>query len=228
MNETNKIKIEKKILEKNETIASNNRRLIHSKGAICLNLISSPGSGKTFLLERTLEILSNKIKCGVIVGDQLTSLDADRLSGKGATVRQIETGNTCHLEALQVSPLLEEVLSNGEKILFIENIGNLICPAAFDLGEDHKIGLLSVTEGEEKPLKYPSLFSRVNTFVITKTDLSKYTGWNRDLCIQNIFRVSPSAKIIETSAKTGEGLNAWINWLEEHLNEPHETVARAQ
>ena len=208
-----KVTVKRKVLEKNEVLAAGIRKELKRRGIIALNLISSPGTGKTLLLERTLERIGQRVKCAVIVGDQQTDNDARRLEGKGAPVRQIETGNTCHLDAGRIKDALDGLLYDGLRILFIENIGNLICPAAFDLGENMKVGLLSVTEGEDKPLKYPSLFCELDTFVLTKTDLIPHLEWNRNECIRNLKKVSPKCRIFEVSARTGAGLEGWIRWL---------------
>jgi len=176
-------------------------------------LISSPGSGKTFLLEKTLEGLRDRLGMAVLVGDQQTDRDAKRLEGKGTPVAQIETYSSCHLDAQRVAPYLEQVIGEQTRLLFIENVGNLVCPAAFDLGEHFKIALLSVTEGEDKPLKYPVLFSDSPVVVITKTDLVPHLDWDMAQCKKHIRRIRPDAKIFELSAKTGEGMGAWLDYL---------------
>jgi hydrogenase nickel incorporation protein HypB len=177
-----------------------------------INLISSPGSGKTYLLEKTLDALRNRIPCAVITGDQRTDNDARRLEGRGALVRQIETYDACHLEAGQIARLLPEVATAGTKLLFIENVGNLVCPAAFDLGEHFKVALLSTTEGEDKPLKYPSLFSQAPISVLTKIDLIPHLDWNIVACRENLRRIRPGVFIFELSSKTGEGMDAWLDY----------------
>lgn len=207
------IAVEQKVLSKNDEAAAANRSWLRARGITALNLISSPGAGKTLLLERTLEQLIGVAKCAVIVGDQQTDNDARRLSGKGAEVRQIETGNTCHLDALRVKEHLAAVCLPGTRLLFIENVGNLICPAAFDLGEDFKVALLSVTEGEDKPIKYPRIFSQVKAVVLTKTDLVPHLDWDGEKCLANLQRICPAAAVFELSAKTGEGLTDWIDYL---------------
>jgi len=206
--------IEKKILSHNDDLAEKNRAWLAKQGVTAINLISAPGSGKTFLLERTLERLKGRVKCAVITGDQQTDNDARRLAGKGAEVRQIETISACHLDAERVGQLLPEIVKDGVKLLFIENVGNLVCPAAFDLGENFKIALLSVTEGEDKPVKYPSLFSLAPVVVLTKTDLIQHLDWDIAKCRNYLNRIHPGIFIFELSAKTGEGMNAWINYLE--------------
>ena len=207
------VKVGKKVLDKNDMIAQSNRDWLHGKGVFSINLISSPGSGKTMLLEKTLERMQGRVACAVIVGDQQTDNDAKRLSGKGAEVRQIETGHTCHLDAERVKAVLSDVVGDNTRLLFIENVGNLICPGAFDLGEDRKVVLLSVTEGEDKPVKYPVIFSRVEAVIVTKTDLAPYVEWKREECLANIKKVAPGAPIFEVSAKTGEGMDKWLDYL---------------
>ncbi|MDD4873222.1 MAG: hydrogenase nickel incorporation protein HypB [Kiritimatiellae bacterium] len=208
------ITIEKKILSRNDEMADKNRYWLAERGVVAVNMISSPGSGKTFLLERTLERLRDRVKCAVITGDQQTDNDARRLAGKGAEVRQIETISACHLDAEKVGRLLPEIITTGIKLLFIENVGNLVCPAAFDLGENFKIALLSVTEGEDKPVKYPSLFSLAPVVILTKTDLIQYLDWDITKCRDYLRHIHPGVFIFELSAKTGQGMDAWIDYLE--------------
>ena len=207
------IRLEQKVLAHNDEIAGGNRAELTRRGVRTLNLISSPGSGKTALLERTLDTLKGEYPCAVITGDQQTDNDAKRLAGRGAAVLQITTGNTCHLDAASIAAGLPKVLTSETRFLFIENVGNLICPAAFDLGEDLKVALLSVTEGEDKPLKYPALFSLAEVILVTKIDLAPHVDWNRAQCLTNLHEVSPKAKIIELSAKTGAGFEQWIEYL---------------
>ncbi len=210
---TRKIEIERRILSANDQRAEHNRRWLTERGVLALNIIASPGAGKTTLLEATLKSLSGRLQCAVIAGDQQTHNDADRLSGKGAPVCQILTGNACHLEARQIAERLPSLVKPGVDLLLIENVGNLVCPAAFDLGEHHKIALLSVTEGEDKPIKYPALFSVSSVVVLTKIDLVAHLTWNRQECIRNIRHVRADASIFELSAKTGDGLADWLDFL---------------
>ncbi|MEO5371762.1 MAG: hydrogenase nickel incorporation protein HypB [Magnetococcus sp. DMHC-1] len=198
-------------------MAEANRRWFVSRNIMAINLISSPGAGKTLLLERTLEYLQGRIPCAVIVGDLQTDRDARRLQGKGAPVHQIETINSCHLDAGQVGRLLPRVVPEGTRLLIIENVGNLVCPAAFDLGEHLKIALLSVTEGEDKPLKYPTLFHQAPVVVITKVDLVPHLTWDMSLCVNNIRQVRPDAKIMALSARDGNGMDAWLHFLEQSV-----------
>ncbi len=206
--------LERKVLSENDAQAEENRSWLNARGIVAINLISSPGSGKTYLLERTLERLRGRVACAVITGDQRTDNDARRLIGKGAEVRQIETRNACHLDARRVGELLPEVAGAGVKLLFIENVGNLVCPAAFDLGETFKVALLSTTEGEDKPVKYPTLFSQAPVVVLTKMDLAPHLDWSLSLCRESLRRIRPGVYVFELSAKTGQGMDAWIEYLE--------------
>ena len=184
------------------------------RGVLAVNLISSPGSGKTELLVKTLERLRGRLTAAVVVGDQQTDNDARRLQGLGAPVRQIETGASCHLNAVQVGDTLPDVVGEGVRLLFVENVGNLVCPAAFDLGEQFKIAVLSVTEGEDKPLKYPVLFSDAPVAVVTKIDLLPHLDVRLEAIRANLRRVRPDVTIFEVSARTGVGLDVWIEYLE--------------
>jgi len=207
------VSLERKVLAENDAQAEVNRKWLSDHGVTAINLISSPGTGKTLLLERTLELLRGRVSCAVITGDQCTDNDARRLMGKGAPVRQIETVNSCHLDAERVGGLLPEVAGHGEKLLFIENIGNLVCPAAFDLGEHFKVALLSTTEGEDKPVKYPTLFSMAPVVVLTKMDLVPHLDWNLSRCREYLRQIHPGVFVFELSAKTGQGMGAWIEYL---------------
>ena len=207
------IDLERKVLAENDAQAAANRNWLSQHGVTAINLISSPGTGKTYLLERTLERLRGKVACAVITGDQCTDNDARRLRGKGAAVEQIETINSCHLDAIRVGRLLPVVAGNGVQLLFIENIGNLVCPAAFDLGEHFKLALLSTTEGEDKPVKYPALFSMAPVVVLTKMDLAPHLDWSLTACRESLRKIRPDVSIFELSAKTGEGMDAWIEYL---------------
>lgn len=208
------ILLERKVLSENDARAEANRTWLAERGVVAINLISSPGSGKTFLLERTLERLRGRVSCAVITGDQQTDNDARRLQGKGAVVRQIETVSACHLEAGRVGQLLPEVVQKGVKLLFIENVGNLVCPAAFDLGENFKVALLSATEGEDKPVKYPALFGMAPVVVLTKMDLAPHLDWDLAKCREYLRKIHPGVFVFELSAKTGQGMEAWIAYLE--------------
>jgi hydrogenase nickel incorporation protein HypB len=207
------IELERKVLEKNDTAAEGNRKFFEERGIVVVNIISSPGSGKTMLLEKTLDRLKGKIPCAVIVGDIQSDNDARRLQGKGAKVFQIETKSSCHLNAEQISKVLSNVIDRKTRILFIENVGNLVCPAAFDLGENFKIALLSIPEGEDKPVKYPVIFSNAKLVIITKNDLLPYMDCDIRKMRKFIRQNNPGVFIFELSAKTGEGMDAWIEYL---------------
>ncbi len=210
---TKRVELEQRLLARNDEAAAANRRWLAERGVVAVNLISSPGSGKTTLLERTLDRLQNRVPCAVIAGDQQTDLDARRLSGRGAHVHALETGSACHLNAEQVGSLLPHVVESDTRLLFIENVGNLVCPAAFDLGESFKVAVLSTPEGEDKPLKYPSLFVRAGVVVVNKIDLAPHVGWDAAVARRNIRRIHPGVFIFELSAKTGEGFDAWLDYL---------------
>ena len=197
------IVLESRVLARNDEFAEKNRTFLREKNCVAINFISSPGSGKTFLLEKTLEGLRGRVKCAVIAGDQQTDNDAVRLQDKGAPVVQIETGSSCHLNAEQVGETIEQVLEDGTELLFIENVGNLVCPAAFDLGENFKIALLSVTEGEDKPLKYPVIFHDATASVITKNDLLEHLSVDMDKYRDSLNKIHPHGRIFELSAMTG-------------------------
>jgi len=211
--ESHTINIGQDILGENNMIAERNRGYFEAKEILALNLVSSPGSGKTSLLEKTIKALSDKIKCYVIEGDQQTDNDARRIAATGAEVLQINTGNACHLDAHMVNDSLNQLKPAESSVLFIENVGNLVCPALFDLGEKQRILIFSVTEGEDKPLKYPNMFHTSDICIINKTDLLPYLDFNLELAKQNVLKINPEATIIELSAKTGEGMDLWINWI---------------
>ncbi|WP_372846806.1 hydrogenase nickel incorporation protein HypB [Pontiella sp.] len=210
---TKTVSLEQKVLARNDELADKNRAWLAERGVVAINLISSPGSGKTFLLEKTLEALDGKIKCGVITGDQQTDRDAQRLQGKGAKIRQVETISSCHLDAHQVWHALADVVDDDTQLLFIENVGNLVCPTAFDLGESFKVALLSTPEGEDKPVKYPVLFATAKAVVLTKMDLAEALDWDLAACRKYIQQVQPGANVIELSAKSGQGMDDWLNYL---------------
>lgn len=209
------ISIEENILAKNNRLASFNRALFREKGIFVLNLVSSPGSGKTTLLERTLRDLSQKLRCAVIEGDQQTDNDAQRIAATGVPVRQINTGTGCHLDADMIMHGTDAFDLDNLDILMIENVGNLVCPAAFDLGEHHKVAVLSVTEGEDKPLKYPQMFRNSTVMLLNKTDLLPYIDFDVEKCKEYARRVNPEIIIFELSARSGEGMEAWYRWLRE-------------
>ncbi|ELS00782.1 hydrogenase accessory protein HypB [Xenococcus sp. PCC 7305] len=208
-----KIDINQGILSKNERLAKSNRSYFKSKGLLVINLLSSPGSGKTALIEKMLQNYGDSWKIGVIVGDLATDNDARRLQSKGAPTVQITTGNACHLEAAMIARAAAKLDLDDLDLLVIENLGNLVCPAAYDLGEDLRAVLLSVTEGEDKPLKYPIMFKSAQIVVINKIDLAEAVEFEREKAIANIQKIAPQAQIFEVSAKNGQGINALHTYL---------------
>ena len=209
-----RIAMEGKVLSENERVATELRERFHHNQVFCVNLISSPGSGKTSLLERTLASFAPEDRVAVLTGDIQTDNDARRLSGFGFPVKQITTGGACHLDARMIRRALEDWDLGALDILFIENVGNLVCPTSFDLGEHHKIALLSVTEGEDKPLKYPATFFKADLMILNKIDLLPYVPFSLDLARNNARKVHPGIEIIEVSCTTGQGLDRWWQWLE--------------
>ena len=208
------VQVERDLLAANDSWARRNRERFAAAGTLCLNLVSSPGSGKTTLLVRTVAALAARRNVGVIEGDQQTSNDADRIRATGVPAVQVNTGKGCHLEAPMVAKALEKLRLGPGGVLFVENVGNLVCPALFDLGEAHKVAILSVTEGEDKPLKYPDMFRAADLVLINKVDLLPYLDFDVDLCEANARRVNPSVEVLRVSARTGEGMDAWLAWLE--------------
>ena len=213
------VRVERDILEKNDRIAATNRRLFAATRTLALNLVSSPGAGKTTLLVRTLEALSGKAPMAVVEGDQQTRLDADRIAATGVPALQINTGKMCHLDASMVSDAVAELGPPERGVLFVENVGNLVCPAGFDLGEAGKVVLASVTEGEDKPLKYPDMFHAARLVLLTKTDLLPHLDFDVDALEANVRRVNPRTDLLRVSARTGEGLEAWLDWIEARRRE---------
>jgi hydrogenase nickel incorporation protein HypB len=214
------ISIGKKVLDANQANANINRQLFADKGIFVLNIMSSPGSGKTTTLEQTLRILKNDIKCAVVVGDICTTNDADRLSVSGMPAIQINTdafGGDCHLTAHEVKHALKDLNLDELDLLIIENVGNLVCPAEFDVGEDARTVVLSVTEGEDKPLKYPLMFRESHIALLNKIDLLPYLDFDLTLAKKNISRIHPGMKMIDISAKTLEGFDLWTGWLKEQV-----------
>jgi hydrogenase nickel incorporation protein HypB len=207
------VKIERDILAKNNDYASNNRDYFSSRGIFALNLVSSPGSGKTSLLVKTIAALHGTLPVAVIEGDQQTDNDAARIRAAGAPAVQINTGKGCHLDAYMIGQALQQLQIKNNSLLLIENVGNLVCPAAFDLGEAHKVVILSVTEGEDKPLKYPDMFRAADLMLLNKCDLLPYLNFDIELAIEYAHRVNPSLQIIRISASSGEGMQAWLHWI---------------
>ncbi len=210
--------LESAVLAANDSVAEANRAWFRERGITAFNLISSPGSGKTLLLEKTLDALHLAgIPTAVIVGDQYGEADAARLRNRGAAVTQIQTHDSCHLNAGQLQTVLADAVPAGTRLVLIENVGNLVCPVAFDLGEDAKIALLSTPEGEEKPLKYPGLFAVAALVLLTKMDLAPVLEWDRELCLANLRTVNPDAIVLEVSARRGGGMDGWIDFLKCNL-----------
>lgn len=221
------VEIETSILSKNDAYAATNRARLAALGTLALNLVSSPGSGKTTLLCKTVSALMGRHPVAVIEGDQQTANDADRIRATGAPAIQVNTGKGCHLDAHMVGHAIEHLSPTPGGVLFIENVGNLVCPAAFDLGEATKIAILSVTEGEDKPLKYPDMFAAAGLVILNKVDLAPHCDIDMDLYETNARRVNPGVEVIRLSARTGEGMAAWLNWIEVQ-RAAHATAAAAQ
>ncbi|SIR54438.1 Hydrogenase nickel incorporation protein HypB [Aeromonas sp. RU39B] len=213
MSQRKLIAIERDVLDKNNQLAAHNREHFTAARQLVLNLVSSPGSGKTTLLCETLRRLKDQRPCAVIEGDQQTSSDAERIRATGVAAVQVNTGKGCHLDAQMVHDACHRLELAEGGVLFIENVGNLVCPAGFDLGERAKVAVLSVTEGEEKPLKYPDMFAAAELMIINKTDLLPHVSFDVARCIENARRVNPDIQVIQLSASTGEGMEAWLGWL---------------
>lgn len=207
------VQIEQDILGKNNEYAAANRRYFEGHGILALNLVSGPGSGKTTLLTRTITDLKEELPVCVIEGDQQTANDADRIRATGVPAIQVNTGKGCHLDAHMVGHAVESLKPEEGGVLFIENVGNLVCPAGFDLGEAHKVVILSVTEGEDKPIKYPDMFHAADLMLLNKVDLLPHLDFDVDQCIAYARQVNPRIKVLQVSATSGEGLAAWYQWL---------------
>lgn len=208
------IALEADILQKNNSLAERNRGYFEAKGIFALNFVSSPGSGKTSLLEKTLLHYPGKIRFFVIEGDQQTSHDADRIAATGAAVVQINTGKGCHLDASMIHESILQLQPSEESIVFIENVGNLVCPAMFDLGEFRRVVIISVTEGDDKPIKYPDMFHSADLCIINKTDLLPYVPFDIQKAKEYALQVNPHLEFIELSAYKEEGLSGWFEWIE--------------
>ena len=213
------VRIEQDILGKNNAYAAGNRRHFAEHGIFAVNLVSSPGSGKTSLLVKSIEMLQDKAKVAVVEGDQQTSNDADRIRATGAPAIQVNTGKGCHLDAHMVGHALERLALPDDSLLMIENVGNLVCPAAFDLGEAHKVVILSVTEGEDKPLKYPDMFHAADLMILNKVDLLPYLTFDVAKCVEFARRVNPRLQVMQVSATSGQGMEEWLGWLMAGLDE---------
>jgi hydrogenase nickel incorporation protein HypB len=211
------ITVERKVLAKNDAVASEIRGRLEENGVFAINIVSSPGSGKTSLVEKTIEHFSGRVNISVIEGDVQTDLDAQRVSAYNVPVVQIITNGGCHLDAGLVVDSLKSLDLVTTDLLIIENVGNLVCPAGYDLGEDMKVVVISVTEGDDKPLKYPKMFMNSKVLVINKTDLLPYVNCNIDMLRTNALKINPELKVFETSCTTGEGINEWCSFLESSI-----------
>lgn len=207
------VQIEQDILGRNNADAEANRARFADAGIFALNLVSSPGSGKTTLLVETVMRLKDRVPVAVIEGDQQTTFDADRIRATGAPALQVNTGKGCHLDAHMVSHALDTLAPPENSVLFIENVGNLVCPAAFDLGEAHKVAILSVTEGEDKPLKYPDMFAAADVMILSKVDLLPHLTFDVDRCLDYARRINPEITLLKLSTVSGEGMEAWLDWI---------------
>lgn len=213
LSQSRMLEIEQNILGKNDEYAQQNRHYFTDNGILTLNLVSSPGSGKTTLLTRTINDLKPDLSLSVIEGDQQTTHDAERIRETGVSAVQINTGKGCHLDAHMVGHAVENLAPDKDSVLFIENVGNLVCPAAFDLGEAHKVAILSVTEGEDKPLKYPDMFFAADIMLLNKIDLLPYLEFDVAMCIEYARRVNPDIQVLKISATSGEGMDEWYQWI---------------
>jgi len=207
------IKVVANVLKANEDMAAENRRRLKTKGIKVMNIISSPGAGKTTILERTIEALKSELRLGVIEGDIMTSKDAERIDRHGVPVVQINTGGGCHLDANMVNKALNELVLEELELLIIENVGNLVCPSSFDLGEDFKVVVLSVAEGDDKPLKYPAIFTKASVCLLNKIDLLPYSNFNLEVYYQDMASLNPGLYTFEISAWKEEGMQPWYNYL---------------
>jgi hydrogenase nickel incorporation protein HypB len=208
------VMLQQKVLARNDELAGRNREWLRERGVLAVNLMSSPGAGKTTLLERTARDLAGRLALSVIEGDQETALDAGRISAAGCQVVQVNTGVGCHLDAVMVADALHALDPRPGSVVIIENVGNLVCPALFDLGEATRIVLASVTEGSDKPAKYPHMFSRADVVVVTKTDLLPYVDFDTRRHAADVRQLSPGARMLQVSAVTGDGMQAWYDWLQ--------------
>lgn len=207
------ITIERKVLEKNDELAQRNRRMFFERGTFVINMVSSPGSGKTSILEKTLEHLKGQLRIAVVEGDVQTDLDAQRVATFGVPVVQIVTNGGCHLEAKLVSDALQNLPLDDIQLLIIENVGNLVCPSNYDLGEAMKVVVASTTEGDDKPLKYPSMFRNASVLIINKIDLVPYLNCSVETLKQNALKINPNLRVFETSCTSGKGIAEWCQWL---------------
>jgi hydrogenase nickel incorporation protein HypB len=217
---THEVTLEKKVLAANDRLAERNRGWLAARDVFALNLVSSPGAGKTTLLVRTVQELAARIPIAVVEGDQETARDAERIRVAGAEAMQVNTGTGCHLDAGMLARALEALDPPPHSLLMIENVGNLVCPALFDLGEAAKAVILSVTEGDDKPLKYPHMFRAASLMILNKVDLLPHVDFDVDACIAHARRINPDIEVLQVSATTGTGLKAWYRWLERRIVAP--------
>jgi hydrogenase nickel incorporation protein HypB len=219
------IEVHESLLAKNDDAAARNRARFARHGTLALNLLSSPGAGKTTLLSRTVDEFGHEQRCAVVVGDLETDNDARRIHRPHVQVAQITTGTACHLDADMVARGLDAMSLDGVRVMFIENVGNLVCPAAFDLGETKRVVLLSATEGEDKPLKYPPIFHSADLVLLTKIDVAEVLGFDRTAAVENIRRIAPQARLIQLSARSGEGMDEWYDFLRSDLTSAGNSAA---
>ncbi len=215
--EQKSIPVVQKLMTANEQVAAENRKSFHQANTTVMNIMASPGAGKTTLLMATIEAMRDKHSLGVIEGDVASQVDADKIATTGTPVVQINTGGGCHLDAPMVSGAMDALPLDDLNLVLVENVGNLICPVSFDLGQDYNVALLSVPEGHDKPYKYPGIFEAVDVVVVTKSDLQPYLDFDMEIFIKLVNGLNPDAQIIPLSAKTGEGMDIWVAWLEAHL-----------
>ncbi len=211
------VPLELRVLAKNERHAERNRGWLEGRGILALNLMSAPGAGKTTLLERTIRALGEELPVSVIEGDQATMLDAERIAATGCRTVQVNTGTGCHLDAQMIGGALKALAPPQGSVVMIENVGNLVCPALFDLGERHKVVILSVTEGEDKPIKYPHMFRAAGLMILNKIDLLPHLDFDLERCLGYARRVNPGIECLQLSATTGQGLDRWLDWLRHQL-----------
>jgi hydrogenase nickel incorporation protein HypB len=221
-----KIPVVRNILEANERLAASNRKRFDEAGLFVINLMSSPGAGKTSLLERTIDGLTGRLRLAVIEGDIQSSYDAERIQKKGVQAVQINTNGACHLDGNMIQLALDPLDLDGVDLLVIENVGNLVCPAEFNLGENHKVMILSVAEGDDKPLKYPLMFQLSTVLLINKIDLLPYLDCNVQTIRDRALQLNPNQQIFEVSCRTGEGLESWFTWLETRVKQNQKTLVK--
>ncbi len=214
-----KVKVVSRILEANERIAADNRKIFDGNGVYVVNLMSSPGAGKTTVLEQTVKLLKGTLNIGVIEGDIMGTDDAERMSRLEIPVVQINTGGACHLDANMINEVLKDLPLSEIDILFVENVGNLVCPAEFNVGEDAKAMVLSITEGDDKPLKYPLMFQESAALILNKMDLAEHLDVDVDKIVKDVSSLNKSIDIFKCSAKTGDGMDNWVNWLKDKTGE---------